>query len=182
MTIFPIRKIYKAEAWKPVLNAVGYEVSNYGRVRSFRKVGSKGKIFDTPQTLLKPVLDSDGYYIVTIWTDLKAKTRKVHQLVLEAFVGPCPKGMVCCHNDSCRTNNKLNNLRWGTPDDNHQDRVKHGNSPVGERNCKSKLTNQQIIQIRTMSDTHSNLELAKIFGVSHGQMCKITSGKSWRHI
>lgn len=30
---------------------------------------------------------------------LRGKTYKVHRLVCEAFNGPCPDGLVCCHED-----------------------------------------------------------------------------------
>ena len=42
----------------------------------------------------------------------------VHRLVLEAFVGPCPKGFECDHSDRDRRNNALTNLRWVSPTQN----------------------------------------------------------------
>jgi hypothetical protein len=63
----------------------------------------------------------DGYARVSLATASgRYRTHKVHRLVLEAFVGPCPDGMECLHSpDATRTNNRLDNLRWGT----HQDNV-----------------------------------------------------------
>lgn len=48
----------------------------------------------------------------------RRKKMYVHRLVLEAFTGPCPKGMECLHADDDPTNNHLTNLRWGTHSDN----------------------------------------------------------------
>jgi hypothetical protein len=53
-------------------------------------------------------------------------TRKVHRLVLETFVGPCPDGMECCHNNGDPADNRLENLRWDTLSSNAYDRVEHG--------------------------------------------------------
>jgi hypothetical protein len=50
----------------------------------------------------------------------------VHQLVLEAFVGPRPRGMESCHNNGNQTDNRLVNLRWDTKSENNLDRVRHG--------------------------------------------------------
>lgn len=42
----------------------------------------------------------------------RGKKYKVHRLVLEAFVGPCPEGMECDHIDRDKLNNHVSNLRW----------------------------------------------------------------------
>ena len=50
----------------------------------------------------------------------------VHHLVLEAFVGPRPAGMMGLHWDDDHSNNHLENLRWGTRSDNTKDSVRNG--------------------------------------------------------
>ena len=117
------------EQWKPVNWYEGiYEVSNHGRVRSVDRTGNyssgqvrryKGKVRRTP-------LNQDGYPRVNLSHQGKDKTRTVHSLVVEAFIGACPEGMEVCHNDGDPTNNHIDNLRYGTPSDNTLDRVKHG--------------------------------------------------------
>lgn len=54
------------------------------------------------------------------------RTRSVHQLVLEAFVGPRPEGMYGLHWDDDKNNNRLANLRWATPSENMMDQVRNG--------------------------------------------------------
>jgi len=57
----------------------------------------------------------------------------VHRLVLEAFVGPCPKGKQARHfPDRDPTNNNLCNLSWTTPLKNQRDRFRHGTSNRGK--------------------------------------------------
>ena len=61
------------EIWKNIDGYDGkYQVSNLGRVRSFK--------YKTPR-ILKPYLDEHGYYRVTLCRDNKPKHRFVHQLV-----------------------------------------------------------------------------------------------------
>jgi hypothetical protein len=43
---------------------------------------------------------------------------KVHQLVCEAFHGPCPAGLETLHEDENGLNNRPENLRWGTRKEN----------------------------------------------------------------
>ena len=52
--------------------------------------------------------------------------RKVHHLVLEAFVGPRPKGNGGRHGAKGSLVNSLDNLRWGTQSANVQDAVAAG--------------------------------------------------------
>lgn len=108
------------EVWRPVPNYLTYDVSNHGRVRS-RKSKSGWKPAKT--RLLKLNFDAYGYHFVALSERGKVKTMKVHRLVLLAFVGPCPDGMVCCHDDGNRSNNRLANLRWDTVIANARDRI-----------------------------------------------------------
>lgn len=61
---------------------------------------------------LKPFLVNDKYLVVSLRANDKTKARKVHELVLEAFVGPCPAECKPVHTDGDRTNNKLENLDY----------------------------------------------------------------------
>lgn len=66
------------------------------------------------------------YLSVKLCKDGKYKTRPVHQLVLETFVGPRPQGMLALHHDDNANNNNLDNLYWGTHKQNVQDAVHNG--------------------------------------------------------
>jgi hypothetical protein len=62
------------------------------------------------------------------------KTFRVHRLVLLAFVGPCPEGMESRHLDGDPGNNRLDNLAWGTPEENREDNRRLGRYSGGRRN------------------------------------------------
>ena len=117
------------EEWRPVVGYEGYyEVSSHGRVRSLDRVVPKGGHTQTIHgRMLSPSSKQCGHVQVSIiGADRKQRSRMVHQLVLDAFVGPCPDGMEACHADDDPTNNRIDNLRWGTRSSNMRDRVANG--------------------------------------------------------
>lgn len=117
------------ERWLPVVGFEGsYEVSDHGRVRGLDRIGAAGQ--RVAGRVLTPTPNSHGYPAVTLYGNGLRRVGKVHRLVLEAFVGPCPDGMEACHGpDRDQTNNRLSNLRWGTSSENNFDRVRHGTHP-----------------------------------------------------
>lgn len=71
---------------------------------------------------IKPFLSDGGYWAIKLKQGYCRGVRKyIHRLVLETYVGPCPKGMECRHLDGNRTNNHLHNLCWGTHLENMED-------------------------------------------------------------
>lgn len=115
---------------------------------------------------------------------LVGKTRRVHSLVLIAFVGPRPDGMECCHGDGNPANNHLSNLRWDTPKSNHSDRGRHGTGNHGVRNHFAKLTPDAVRHIRSVKANRRNplRILAQHYGVSLGTIGDIRRRRSWAHI
>ena len=179
------------EIFKPIPGYPGYEISNYGKVRSYWRIIPGGKqsgdwaIVDTPQKILRGSMSKDGYPQVTLSGKI---TRKIHKLVLLAFVGPPPPGHESCHKDGIRTRCFLSNLYYGTHRQNVLDRIKHGNGPQcqwkGEKHPGAKLTDEQAIEIRKMYATHnySQRQLAKNFGVSQSVINDIILRKKWVHL
>lgn len=121
------------ERWLPVVGYVGlYEVSDCGRVRSVDRVLERGGRWG-PRKLrlrgqaIRPATKDYGHRFVSLSDhDGHESLRYVHVLVLEAFVGPRPDGLVTCHNDGDSANNRLDNLRWDTQSSNLHDTVAHG--------------------------------------------------------
>lgn len=115
----------EGETWKPAPDFEGYyEVSDMGRVRVLDRwvnAGRDGRRFN-PGRIMKRGLVGSGYLAVGfVVSGQKKANRLVHSLVLETFVGPRPKGMVACHIDGDRYNNRLENLRWDTQKSNLED-------------------------------------------------------------
>ena len=106
------------ERWQPLPHPFrsGYEVSDRGRVRSH--------LYRAPRFLR--YFDDRGYSRVSL--QLASGDEKkffVHALVLHAFVGPRPEGLVIRHLDGNPQNNNLSNLRYGTQAENEGDKRSH---------------------------------------------------------
>ncbi len=104
---------YTEEVWKDVLGYEGkYQVSSYGRVKSFLRVKS-GKI-------LIPRINTNGYYQVCLSYDKIVKTKTIHSLVTITFFlhAPCGHKMVVNHKDFNKLNNRLDNLEIVTQREN----------------------------------------------------------------
>lgn len=131
---------------------------------------------------LEAFRNGSGYLCVTVGR----KQVRVHRLVLEAFVGPCPEGMECRHLDGNPTNNRLENLCWGSKQENMDDRSRHGAwKPVsGERHGSAKLTASDVIEIRKLVHEGRAIQadLAKRYGVRKGTMSRVVSGALWKHL
>ena len=68
-------------------------------------IGEDGTVWK--QVAAGPVRDG-GYRTVM----LEKRSRRVHRLVLETFIGPCPEGFVGHHVDGNTLNNAARNLGW----------------------------------------------------------------------
>lgn len=109
-------KNMKKEIWKDIEGFDGYQISNFGRVRSFRDYHNK--IIDNPHEL-KLLIRKDYYYVDLYTIDKKNYKKSVHRLVAEAFLEP-PENteMVINHIDGNKLNNKSWNLEWVTTKEN----------------------------------------------------------------
>lgn len=118
----------KPEIWRAIAGYPHYEVSSHGRVRSFDRyaAGSCGSFRHIKGRLLKLCENNSGYLVVTLTDNAKRKVCFVHHLVAEAFLGQRPEGMFVLHDDDVKTNNNLDNLRYGSQTDNQFDSVRNG--------------------------------------------------------
>ena len=123
--------------WRPVVGYEGiYEVSDAGEVRSVPRVDTGGN--RRKGRPIKQATDRKGYVRVTLHWAGRGMTKKVHHLVLEAFVGPRPPGAEGCHNDGRKGNNAVTNLRWDTASANALDNVRLGVHPQARKtHCPS---------------------------------------------
>lgn len=95
------------------------------------------------------------------------KGRLMHRLMLETFIGPCPEGMECRHLDGSRTNNRLDNLEWGTFTQNQEDKKKHGTHIDGEKHYRAQIKNKDVAKIHAEYQAGATLkELYEKYGGS----------------
>ena len=99
------------EIWKDIEGFPGYQVSDRGRVRSFRNY--HGQITEQSR-IIKPRVNKDGYYELTIYTiDRRKVTKRVHRLVANAFLDEHPN-LVVNHINGVKTDNSVSNLEFVT--------------------------------------------------------------------
>lgn len=108
------------EIWKDIRDFIGYQVSNYGNVRSF--INNRYGVCEDWH-LLKPQINQNGYFTVCLG---RGNRRLVSRLVAEAFVANPNNLPLVRHLDDNPLNNHATNLAWGTQTDNMQDCVRHG--------------------------------------------------------
>jgi len=127
-----------------------------------------------------------GYFVVGLIRDRKLFIRSVHQLVLEAFVGPRPKGRERYEArhfpDRDPANNKLSNLGWSTQSVNQRDRVFHGTDTRGEGCGMAKLAWKKVREIRRLYLTgkYTHKKLGKLFCVNESTVGDIIRGRTWK--
>lgn len=160
----------EGEEWKPSPRNERYYVSNRGRVYKARYVGKSGGI--KGGLIVEPYIDEDGYVICELG--------KVHRLVYETFVAKIPKGHSVLHRNGVTVDNYPDNLKVGTPADNHEDRRAHLTQFIGETSPSSVMTMELARQIRAhplyRGGYGSQRRLAKIFGVHPHNIHTIQSG------
>ena len=115
--------------WKSIDGWDYYEVSSDGQIRSLDKLvnGKNGSLVRKKGRVLKTA-NHRGYLAVRLRDSAakKDRTYKVHRLVLETFVGPPSEGQESRHLNGICTDNRLENLAWGSKSQNNNDRVLHG--------------------------------------------------------
>lgn len=126
--------------WRAIPGFDDYQVSENGQVRR----STPGKSTRVGR-LLRQQVTADGYPYLMI----RRRKLRVHTAVLAAFVGPCPTGMECRHLDGDHSNNKFGNLVWGTRQQNVDDKIRHGRQPRGELSGTAKLTESDVLEIRS---------------------------------
>jgi hypothetical protein len=165
-----------AETWFEITDWPDYEVSDHGNVRSWK---GRGKARADQPMLRSLTLNSYGYLVAQLYRGGWKHPVPVHKLVLTAFSGPRPAGMHGCHNNGVKTDNRLSNLRWGTPKSNEADKDLHGTSTRGERHHAARLTAVDVAAIRAHRGFLTGRHLSEIFGVNPGHISAIQTGRNW---
>ena len=123
----------------------------------------------------------DGYgYFRIKYPQHDVTTAAAHRVAWTLTVGPIPPGFFVCHHCDVRYCVNPAHLFLGTHKDNMRDATVKGRVNRGEKNGQSKLTNDQVQQIRTLEGTHT--EIATKFGVTPETISFIRNYKGWKHV
>lgn len=167
------------EIWKNIAGYEGlYQVSTYGRVKSFHK----GKV-----KILRSLLADGGYLYVSLIKDKKYKNFLIHRLVALAFIGNSNNLPEVDHISGTKFDNSIGNLRWVTTAENLKHAFDTGLhiAPKGEDNYQAGLTNEQAAWCREVyvpgHPIFGATALAEKFGVTDRVIRKIIHGISYRN-
>ena len=164
--------------YRPIAGFDGYAVGDDGSVWSNRSLNGQGY---GPWHRLAGFI-ARGYWRVNLRRKGRIEKRSVHRLVLEAFVGEQPELQVR-HLNGKRTDNRLQNLAWGTAADNAIDREGHGKTLRGTEHGRKKLTEDDVREIRALvAGGVTKTDVAAQFGIGRTTVRHIVTGKNWRHV
>ena len=128
---------------------------------------------------------SHGYLQVWLCKDGRKKLYYVHRLIGEAFLGPLPSGQQTRHGPRGKLDNFLTNLSYGTPLEDHQDKIRDGTfrhgHVTGTAHHSAKLTLETAAECRRRNAAgETQIVLAREFGVSQAAISKVIRGETWR--
>lgn len=164
------------ETWKPVGPfAPNYSASSLGRIRR-----------DSTGHILKNSPARGGYYAVSVLSQNhggKWGLVLTHKLIGIAFHGMPKPGQINRHLNGVRTDNRPENLCWGTYQENAQDSIDHGTVAHGARTNHVALTDEQVVSIREERAAGAGIQaLGKKYGVAWSHISAICTGKWWTRV
>lgn len=121
-------------------------------------------------------LNSSGYVVITI----NKKRMYGHRYMFEKYKGPITKEVIrhTCDNSWCIN---PDHLIEGTNQENVNDRVLRNRSAIGINNGRSKLSEEDVLEI--LKDiVSSKMELSRKYKIDEKVIRDIKNRKTWKHI
>lgn len=162
---------------KPIPNHEGYFADTNGNIYS-----DKGKNGSWRKLKLAPRSKSKKHKHLRVMLSPDRKSYSVHRIIYETFNGPIPSDKLVCHRNDNEYDNRLENLYVGTVKENTADAIKNNKKVMGEECSFAKLTESQVIEIRSLSPDKSYTELALMFSVKKSTISDIVKKRTWKHI
>jgi len=115
-----------------------------------------------------------------------------HRFAYQELVSPIADGLECDHQCWVRCCVNPNHIRLATRKENMENMSTTGRAAIsdnsklnaGEAHSASKLTNEQVLEIREMYSAGrcTQMDLAQMFGVSRSLVGFVVNRKTWKHI
>lgn len=170
------------EEWKDIKGYEGkYQVSNFGRVKSlwFEHNTFNGIKKIQKEKILSQREDNLGYVSYGLFKNGKPKRVRAHKLVVEAFIGSIPKGLVVNHINGIKSDNRVENLEICTYSHNTKEAfrlgiIKYG---FGELSHRAKIINQLDLENNVINTFHGCYEAERETKISSASIYRCLKGK-----
>ena len=190
-------KLCKVDGCDRKRTALGLCHKHYHRKRNGISLTAKGRYERTLEERFNEKVDKGESYLLWqdcwLWTASKneygygkimadGKVKHAHRVAYELYVAPIPDGMLVCHhcdNPSCVN---PEHLYIGSHSENIQDRDERGRTQRGETHVRAKLTEVDVLKIRSLCKVRTRRRLGKMFGVSYGTISCVINRQTWKHI
>lgn len=140
-------------------------------------VYENGRVYSKiTKRFLNPTLSPSGY--LTYSNNLGT----VHRLVAKSFISEIPEGMVVNHKDGNKLNNSVDNLEIITHSENVIHAYRNGLiTPLnGEKNHRSKITNEQYVEIaKCFKNYETNEQIAEKYNLHPRYVSLLRHGHRW---
>ena len=124
---------------------------------------------------LKPYKAKRNYKMVSFRVEGKTIKMLWHRAVALAFMGP--SDLTVDHSDNNKLNNTIFNLRYMSAIDNHKKASIDGAIKKGTKHYASKLTEQQILNIRRSKG--SQRSIGQMYGIDQSVVSRIKNFKTY---
>lgn len=152
-------------------------MKNYRIIKDY-VVYNDGTIFSLQSKMFMKPINNNDYLSVK----MGGKLESIHRLVGELFIPNTDNKKEINHIDGDKTNNKVDNLEWVSPNENIQHKIHQlGKEHRGSKNGMAKLTLEQAEKIKLLYQAgYSQNKLGEMFGISQGKISNVVNGKSYK--
>jgi hypothetical protein len=174
---------HKTMKTKQVTNFEAYRIREDGVLETNWRTGAHypGMPCDDRWRELPNRFNAKGYIPVCLrGHGIKQRRTHIHRLMAEEFIGPPPFTMACVrHLDGNARNNSIENLAWGTYQENEDDKLRHGTH--AKRISNGKLTENTMKIVRAMkTEGGTTNAIADVVGVSRPTISRFLNGRTWK--
>lgn len=178
------------EVWKDIKNFKGYQVSNFGNIRSVDRESIQWNGHKNIKVLYKGKMlkkqTTKGYLTAVLWKDKKMYNKKIHRLVAEAFISNPNEYPIVNHIDGNKKNNNVANLEWCTYSHNVSEAYKLGLMAISDKHKEKARqvglsTGKAVMQIdlngNVVNIFCSGRQASLLLGISQGNISSCCSGR-----